>query len=204
MLVWFWFCSHASDTVGSKDIGNLWHEARYAWVTPRGRPCKSWHHALFFYSTIPKSCSHWSSLLLGATLGHAKILWTLCPTKLMAFCKIGPSNRSSNPRTPLGGAGLCAIQTGMPYRLGHHGGGLPRPTAHSQDASDNQGVLPSLVGNPKQKNLHLPLLHFLLPLTFPSRSIFKKITCSNPKNMEVLVQLIFCLFQLYTWFLKVN
>ena len=49
-----------------------------------------------FYSTVPKSCSHWSSLLLGTTLEHTKTLWTLCPTKLMAFCKIGPSKRSSN------------------------------------------------------------------------------------------------------------
>ena len=68
-----------------------------------------------FYSTVPKSCSHWSSLLLGTTLEHTKTLWTLCPTKLMAFCKIGPSKRSSNKhrifccssRTPLGGSGLC-------------------------------------------------------------------------------------------------
>ncbi len=56
-----------------------------------------------------------SSLLLGATLEHTKILWTLCPTKIMAFCRMGPSNRSSskfrifcsNSRTPLGGSGLC-------------------------------------------------------------------------------------------------
>ena len=49
-----------------------------------------------FYWTVPKSCSHWSSLLLGATLEHTKILWTLCPTKTMAFCRIGPSNQISD------------------------------------------------------------------------------------------------------------
>ena len=138
-IFWFWFWSHASDTVGSKDIRNLWHEARHACVTPRGALASRDVMPSSFYSTAPKSCSHWSSLQLGATLEHTKILWTLFPTKMMAFCRMGPSNRSSNKfrifccnsRTPLGGSGLCG-QSRMACRTAIN---LARQKEHSSSTS---------------------------------------------------------------------
>ena len=172
MLVWFWFWSHASDTVGSKDIRNLWHEARYACVTPRGRPCKSWRHALFFLLHDSKIMQ---PLIKPTVRRHLRTCQDLVDTlshKAAGFLYRTFQSFIQSTNTIRGSRPVCnpdwhAVQTWSSLVSSWaSASNCPQPGCQPQP-----GSLAFFSTESQTQNLHLPLLHFLLPLTFPSRSI---------------------------------